>query len=177
MAATRDKAHASADPSGLWADAAGVLARVLRGGSLKSLLAPMPSQRARPVNALITETLKKRALLAKFVAECGPWSSDRRDGLDELRLLVGYEALFGRGLRQPPLVRGAANDPALAEAIARIRAWQTTALKSAKAAEHAQADPEPGADGEHLETACEQHGISKQVNDTRVLKYCFANCI
>ena len=46
---------ASAAPHELWTAAAAVLAKVLHGGSLKSLLAPMPSHVARPVNALVTE--------------------------------------------------------------------------------------------------------------------------
>ena len=57
----------SASPSEpLWLVAASVLARVLRGGSLKGILAPMPSQRG-PVNALVTETLKKRRTLEREI--------------------------------------------------------------------------------------------------------------
>ena len=96
----------------------------------------MASNRARPVNALVTESLKKRHLLEKFVAQCGPWSSQvpPREDIDELRLVLAHEALFGRGLRQPALLRGASEDPALGEALQRIRAWEATTLKAAKAA-------------------------------------------
>ena len=129
-------------PQTLWADAASVLHRVLRGGSLKSILAPLPSQRARPVNALVTETLKKRRLLSRFVAAVGPFTKNGKasDNGDELRLLLAHEALFGRGLRQPALLRGAAENATLAEALEKMRAWEAAALKSARAAGRGRVD-------------------------------------
>ena len=121
-------------PHELWTTAASVLARVLhKGGSLKSILAPMASMSARPINALVTETLKKRRLLERFVAACGPWDVDGKD-VHELRLLLAHEALFGRGLRQPALSRAASLSRPIAEALDRIRAWEGATLKAAKAA-------------------------------------------
>ena len=54
--------------------------------------------------------------------------------LAHAHILVSCSALFGRGLRQTALIRGAADDPALAEALERIRAWESATLKAAKAA-------------------------------------------
>jgi len=125
-------------PHELWTIAATVLHRVLHGGSLKSLLAPMRSERARPVNALVTETLKRREVLERAVAEFGPWpaaaKSAGKGGLreaHELRLLLAHEMLFGRGLRQSALLRPA-RDPAFSEALERIRGWEATTLKAAR---------------------------------------------
>lgn len=117
-------------PHELWLSAASVLARVLRNGSLKSILAPMRSEQARPINALVTETLKRRDILERLVDQCGPW---KEDSAHELRLLLAHEALFGRGLHQSALQR-ATEDAALSEALERLRAWETKALKAAKAA-------------------------------------------
>ena len=117
-------------PHELWLSAASVLARVLRNGSLKSILAPMRSEHARPINALVTETLKRRDILERLVDQCGPW---QEDSAHELRLLLAHEALFGRGLHQSALQR-ATEDAALSEALERLRAWETKALKAAKAA-------------------------------------------
>ena len=117
-------------PHELWLNAASVLARVLRNGSLKSILAPMRSEQARPINALVTETLKRRDVLERLVDQCGPW---HEDSAHELRLLLAHEALFGRGLHQSALQR-ATEDAALSEALERLRAWETKTLKAAKAA-------------------------------------------
>ena len=117
-------------PHELWLSAASVLARVLRNGSLKSILAPMRSEHARLINALVTETLKRRDILERLVDQCGPW---KEDSAHELRLLLAHEALFGRGLHQSALQR-ATEDAALSEALERLRAWETKALKAAKAA-------------------------------------------
>lgn len=136
--ATDAPTQSSCAPHELWTVAASVLAKVLRGGSLKSLLAPMDSGRARPVNALVTETLKKRRVLERFVDTCGPWRTHHSDRdephVEELRLLLAHEALFGRGLRQPPLLRGATRSAALAEALERMRRWESSMLKSERAA-------------------------------------------
>ena len=117
-------------PHELWLNVASVLARVLRNGSLKSILAPMRSEQARPINALVTETLKRRDVLERLVDQCGPW---QEDSAHELRLLLAHEALFGRGLHQSALQR-ATEDAALSEALERLRAWETKTLKAAKAA-------------------------------------------
>ena len=135
-------------PHELWTCAASVLARVLRNGSLKSILAPMRSEQARPINALVTETLKRRDLLERLVDQCGPWQEASGH---ELRLLLAHEALFGRGLHQSALQR-ATEDATLAEALDRLRGWEAKALKAAKAAAReagtmpagaAAAEPEP----------------------------------
>ena len=135
-------------PHELWTCAASVLARVLRNGSLKSILAPMRSEQARPINALVTETLKRRDLLERLVDQCGPWQEASGH---ELRLLLAHEALFGRGLHQSALQR-ATEDATLAEALERLRGWEAKALKAAKAAAReagtmpagaAAAEPEP----------------------------------
>ena len=135
-------------PHELWTAAASVLARVLRNGSLKSILAPMRSEQARPINALVTETLKRRDLLERLVDQCGPWHAASGH---ELRLLLAHEALFGRGLHQSALQR-ATEDATLAEALERLRGWEATTLKAAKAAAResgavsagaAAAEPEP----------------------------------
>ena len=117
-------------PHELWTAAASVLARVLRNGSLKSILAPMRSEQARPINALVTETLKRRDLLERVVDQCGPWQAASGH---ELRLLLAHEALFGRGLHQPALQR-ATEDATLAEGLERLRGWEAKSLKAAKAA-------------------------------------------
>ena len=135
-------------PHELWLAAASVLARVLRNGSLKSILAPMRSEQARPINALVTETLKRRDLLERLVDRCGPWQEASGH---ELRLLLAHEVLFGRGLHQSALQR-ATEDATLAEALDRLRGWEAKALKAAKAAAReagtmpagaAAAEPEP----------------------------------
>ena len=120
-------------PHELWTVAAGVLARVLRGGSLKGLLAPMRSECARPVNAIVTETLKKRRLLEKFVHQCGPWEHGADEQTSALRLLLAHETLFGNGLRQRALLRPT-DDATLAETLERMRGWQATTLKAARTA-------------------------------------------
>jgi len=129
-AASRPRTGGAWDgPHELWHTASKVLASVLRNGSLKSILAPMPSERAKPVNALVTETLKRRELLERVVQESGPWSSTSGH---ELRLLLAHEMLFGHGLRQSALLRPT-DDDTLAETLSRMRSWEATLLKSAKA--------------------------------------------
>jgi len=108
----------------------------------------MRSEQARPINALVTETLKRRDLLERLVDQCGPWQEASGH---ELRLLLAHEALFGRGLHQSALQR-ATEDATLAEALERLRGWEAKALKTAKAAAReagtmsagaAAAEPEP----------------------------------
>ena len=150
-------------PHELWTTAAAVLAHVLRNGSLKSLLAPMRSEQAKPINALVTETLKRRDLLEKLVEECGPWrepkdaraekGKEKAKGAKgaaspprhELRLLLAYEMLFGHGLRQPALLRPS-DDDALGEALSRMRAWEAATVKAAKAAKSSAGAAGGGAD-------------------------------
>ena len=114
----------------LWLTAASVLSRVLRNGSLKSILAPMRGDQARQINALVTETLKRREVLEKAVTACGPWRLDAKDA-HELRLLLAHELLFGRGLRQAAFQKPSDN-AVLSDAIERFRSWETGMLKLAK---------------------------------------------
>ena len=120
-------------PHDLWLTASSVLARVLKNGSLKGILAPMRSEQARPINALVTETLKRRELLEKAVAECGPWKAKSLKDSHELRLLIAHEVLYGRGLRQPAFQRPS-EDTFLSEALDHFRSWEAKTLKAAKQA-------------------------------------------
>lgn len=112
-------------PHELWTTSAGVLSQVLRNGSIKSILATMRSDQAKPVNALVTETLKRRELLERVLEQCGPWHSEEGH---ELRLLLAHEMLFGHGLHQAALQRHAA-DAAVADALTRMRGWEASMLK------------------------------------------------
>lgn len=136
-------------PHELWIVAASVLARVLRNGSLKSILAPMRSEQARPVNALVTETLKRRELLERVVDQSGPWHSESGH---ELRLVLAHETLHGRGLHQPALQRST-DDATLAEALERLRGWEARTLKAAKAALRESGATNAGAESREAEPA------------------------
>ena len=131
------------EPHDLWFVAASVLQRVLRGGSLKSLLASLKSDQARPVNALVTETLKKRDLLDRAVGKSGPWTV-QTEKAHTLRLLLAHEMLFGHGLHQSAL-RVPSTRPVFAEALERMRLYQARLLKEAK--EHSAAGSTAGSGG------------------------------
>ena len=94
----------------------------------------MQSGTARLINALVTETLKRRELLESLVEQCGLWKKDSNDSR-ALRLLLAHELLFGRGLRQPGL--RSCKDEALVEALEKMRFWEAATLKAAKASAHA----------------------------------------
>lgn len=155
-------------PHDLWKTAATVLASVLRNGSLKSILAPMASGQAKPVNALVTETLKRRELLERVVRQSGPWEAA---GGHELRLLLAHEMLFGHGLRQSALLRSS-DDAALSEAISRMRSWEVSMLKSAKA--HAREDAAEQTTPQQHESAA---GAGEQELATRLPRYVRVNTL